>query len=142
MTVSEQIIQVLNALCEKFGLVIDWTSENIVPHVTTLLGKLVIWEIWSSVAWMGIMLLLCLLSFVGIKKFTPVFKNGLERDRRVYDIGWSIASTFAVIGLCVLYLATIIVIGNQIIDIIKCVTFPEMFIFEYVQGVINSGSGT
>ena len=28
MTVSEQIIQVLDALCEKFGLVIDWTSEN------------------------------------------------------------------------------------------------------------------
>lgn len=35
MTVSDQIINVLDALCEKFGLVIDWTSENVVPYLTT-----------------------------------------------------------------------------------------------------------
>lgn len=140
MTVSEQIIQVLDTLCEKFGLVIDWTGENVIPHITTLLGKLVVWEIWSSVAWMAIMVVLTLISIIGIKKLAPIFKDGLERDRRSYDIGWSIASTFAIIGLCILYLSTFLVIGSQIMDIIKCVTFPEMFIFEYIQGMINSGT--
>lgn len=27
-TVSNQIIEVLNALCDKFGIAIDWTSQN------------------------------------------------------------------------------------------------------------------
>ena len=31
MTVSEQIIQVIDALCEKFGIAIDWTTQNIIP---------------------------------------------------------------------------------------------------------------
>ena len=33
---SEQIIEVLNALCEKFGIAIDWTAENVMPYLTDL----------------------------------------------------------------------------------------------------------
>lgn len=53
MTVSDQIIQVLDNLCEKFGLAIDWTSENVIPYLTTLCTKLVSYEIWTSVAWLA-----------------------------------------------------------------------------------------
>ena len=31
MNISQQIIEVLNALSEKVGIAIDWTSENILP---------------------------------------------------------------------------------------------------------------
>lgn len=137
MTVSDQIIQVLDALCEKFGIAIDWTSANVLPYLTTLMSKLVLWEIWSSVAWMGIFAILVVISVIGIKRLTPVFKAGIERDKRTYDCDWQIGSILAIIGLCILYLATILVIGTQIMDIIKCCTFPEMFIFEYIQGLIK-----
>lgn len=36
MTVSEQIISVLDALCEKFGIAINWTEENVIPYVEIL----------------------------------------------------------------------------------------------------------
>lgn len=137
MTVSDQIIQVLDALCEKFGVAIDWTSANVIPYLTTLMGKLIQWEIWSSVAWMGIMVIICLISIVCIKKFAPVFKAGIERDKRHYDCGWELGAIAAIICLSVFYLATILVIGTQIMDIIKCCTFPEMFVVEYIQGLIK-----
>lgn len=137
MTVSDQIIQVIDALCEKFGVAIDWTSANVLPYLTTLMGKLIQWEVWSSVALMSIMVILALVSVIGIKRLTPVFKAGIERNKRSYDCNWEIGAVMAIIGLCAFYLATIIVIGTQIVDIIKCCTFPEMFIFEYIQGLIK-----
>ena len=140
MTVSEQIIQVLDALCEKFGLAIDWTSENVIPYLTTLGGKLISYEIWTSVFWIGLMTVLVIASAIAAKRLYPVFKNGVEIDREHCDCGWQIGSFFAIIGLGIFYIVSICVIGQQIIDIIKCTTFPEMYVFEYVQSIINAGS--
>lgn len=139
MTVSEQIIQVLDALCEKFGLAIDWTSENVVPYITTLGGKLISYEIWTSVFWIGFMIVLSIAGVIATKKLCPVFKEGLE-NQHYLDCAWDVATGFAIAGLVVLYGTTVIVIGVQIVDIIKCTTFPELYIVEYVQGIINSGS--
>lgn len=33
MQVSDQIIQVLDAICDKFGLAVDWTSTNVLPYL-------------------------------------------------------------------------------------------------------------
>ena len=138
MTVSEQIIQVIDALCEKFGIVINWTGENVIPCIEILCRKLVTYEICTSIAWMVIMALFSVGSIVVTKKFAPTFKRGLEEDKRNYNCGWEIGTTFVIIGLVVLNLTTVIVIGTQIMDIIKCATFPEIYVFEYVSGLISS----
>ena len=39
MQVSDQIIQVLDALCEKFGIVINWSGENVIPYLQELIKK-------------------------------------------------------------------------------------------------------
>lgn len=121
MLVSDQIIQVLDALCEKFGLVIDWTSENIIPYASTLFSKLVSYEIWTSVAWMIFVAILLVLSIIGIKKFI--------------DDTWG---ELIVVPCAILGFICIACVMVQVMDIIKCLTFPEMFVFEYVQNLINS----
>lgn len=130
MAISEQIIQVLDALCARFGLVIDWTAENVIPYISTLCEKLITWEIWSSVAWMAIMLTLSLISII----FTIIFRRGIKDLFECADLP---APLLAIFWTC-LYVGTIIVIGVEIFDIIKCVTFPEMFVFEYVQELISN----
>ncbi len=37
--VSNQIIEVLNEICNKFGLAIDWTSKNVQPYLQELIAK-------------------------------------------------------------------------------------------------------
>lgn len=137
MTVSEQIIQVLDVLCEKFGIAVDWASENVIPYVEVLCKKLITYEIAISIASMIFMLILVVASIIAIKMLYPVFKRGIEKEKSTYDVGWEVGSVFAIIGLVILYLATIITFACEITDIIKCVTFPEMYIFEYVSGLIN-----
>lgn len=141
MTASEQIIQVVDMLCEKFGIAIDWTSENVIPYIETLCGKLVSYEIGTSIAWMVIWLVVSICSIVAAKKLVPVFKNGIEKDKqsRFYTADWEVGSIFAIIGLVIINLITVCTVCTQIMDIIKCVTFPEMFVFEYVQRIISAG---
>lgn len=136
MTVSEQIIQVINTLCEKFGIAINWTGENVIPYLEILCGKLIKYEICTSIAWMAIMILLSIGSIIATKKFAPIFRKGLK-EQGTLDDGWTCATIVAIIGLAVLNLATIIVVGVQIMDIVKCITFPEMYVFEYVSKLIQ-----
>ena len=140
MTVSEQIIQVLDVLCEKFGIAVNWTSENVIPYLEILCGKLITYEIYTSIVWMVIMTLVSIGSIVATKKLYPTFKNGCEENARSYcDVGWEIASTFAIIALVIINFATICVLATQIMDIVKCATFPEMYIFEYISVLVNAG---
>lgn len=130
MAVSEQIIQVLDALCARFGLVIDWTAENVIPYISTLCEKLVSWEIWSSVAWMAIMVVASIVWTILMIIFREAIQDDLSDGGPV--------GVLPLVGCFVLGAATIIVIGTQIFDIIKCVTFPELFVFEYIKNLIST----
>ena len=138
MTVSEQIIQVIDKLCEKFGMAIDWTGENVIPYIETLGQKLVTYEIATSVAWILICTAMSIGCILATKKFAPTFKNGLKRERGTYNCDWVFATAFAIIVLVIVFGIIIGTIVTQTMDIIKCATFPEMYVFEYVQNLINS----
>jgi hypothetical protein len=129
MTVSEQIIQVFDALCTKFGLVIDWSSENIIPYVSTLFAKLVSYEIWTSVAWIVFSLMIAIADVVVLKKTWPKHHN--DEDYAIPALMFTILMPTAII-------ATILI---QTMDIIKCITFPEMFVYEYVMNFIETSHG-
>ena len=129
MTVSEQIIQVLDALCDKFNIVIDWTSSDVLPYLGTLCNKLISYEIWTSVAWIAIMLMLSIVTTI----LLVVFRRQIKEIVEDFDI----FGLLLILFVGTIYISSIGVIGTQIFDIIKCVTFPEMYVFEYVQGLIN-----
>lgn len=123
MTVSEQIIQILDNLCSKIGIAIDWTSENMIPYVEMLSKKLITYEICMSVLGIVFKLLLIFGTVVVAKKLAPIFKAG--RDE--------VGTALAVIGACFVVGICILASCSEIVDIVKCITFPELYIFEYVQ---------
>lgn len=57
--ISDEIIKVLDALCDKFGIAVDWSSQNILPYIETLMDKCVTYEVSTSLFWM-------LLAFIGL----------------------------------------------------------------------------
>ena len=136
MTVSEQIIQIIDALCEKFGIAVDWTSKNIIPYMETLCGKLITYEISTSIVWMTIMILSSIGSIIAAKKLAPTFAKGLK-EQSTWDDDWTMLTGIAIFLFAALNVATIIVTIVQVMDIIKCITFPEMYIFEYVSALLQ-----
>ena len=61
MSFSSQFIEVLDALCDKIGIAIDWTSQNVMPYVTDLATRIITYEISTSAAWIIICLLMKIL---------------------------------------------------------------------------------
>ena len=147
MTVSEQIISVLDALCEKFGIAINWTEENVIPYVEVLCRKLITYEIITSIAWLVFAILMTIGLVIATKKLYPIFKehcvdealfrNTLKAKSNhwSYELpyGWLIGSIFTIIGLVGLSIGMIAIIMVQIGDITKCLIFPEMYVFEYLK---------
>ena len=57
---SQEIINVLNYLGEKLGIAIDWTSANVMPQVTNILGRYRIMEIVSN----SMAIILCIVAII------------------------------------------------------------------------------
>lgn len=140
MTVSEQIIQVIDALCEKFGIVMDWTGANVIPYIEMLGKKLITYELCTSVAWVVVMLFLSVVSIITMKKVYPFFKKKIAEGTVSYSSvcqnDWYVGLVLAIIGTIAINVVAVIVIICQAFDIIKCLAFPEMYIFEYISRFI------
>lgn len=124
MTISSQIIEVLDELCKRFGLVIDWSAENVLPYLTELAGKYISYEIAMSWAWMTIGVIALIF---GVWMF---YKDILHPK------AWH-SGVVSVAGVVMVFIALCIVI-EQAFDIITCKCLPEKMIFEYVSFLMKS----
>ena len=133
---SEEIIKVLDALADKFGLAVDWTSANVVPYLEQLCGKYVNYEIATSVVWIMLWLLFFI---VGIICYKIVYKHkdwGVTYYKTISDdyfkrglIYFGVISIFVIASLMVI---------TQIFDIVTCFTFPEKIIIEELKSIYAS----
>ena len=131
---SEEIIKVLDALGEKFGIAINWTSENVMPYLQQLCRKYVTYEIATSVVWL--LIGICLL-FVGkyvIEKVKYCWKKYKEERSSDYDCGATLLGILA--GSVII--GGIMIILCQTMDIITCVTFPEKMLIEEMQSIYKT----
>ena len=51
---SDEVIKVIDALAEQFGIVIDWSSANVIPYLQQLCAKYITYEIITSIVWIVI----------------------------------------------------------------------------------------
>ena len=131
---SEEVIKILDALAEKFGLAIDWTSANALPYLQQLCGKYVTYEIATSVVWMLIGICLLFIGKYVIEKAKYCWGK-YKKDRcSDYDYG---AILLGILAGCVI-IGGIAVILYQTFDIVTCITFPEKIIIEELQSVYSS----
>ena len=122
MQMSDQIIEVLNYLGEKLGISIDWTSENVVPYAQELCGKYITYEIVTSIMWLVIAL--------------SLFGSIVISFKKIYDIDDDLFTTFILPFIIVMVIAIIIII-SQSIDIIRCITIPELEIYNKIKELLN-----
>ena len=127
MTVSSEIIEVLDYLGEKFGIAIDWTSNNVLPYLQALVDKFIKWEISTSILWIAIA------AFIIVMTITLINLKGFrEINEETYGMLWVPA------GL--LILGFFVVICVQIFDIIECNIFPEKVLYDFIKTMLNQNS--
>ncbi len=129
---AEEIIKVIDALCEKFGIAVDWTAENIMPYIQELFSKVVLWKMWNAI----VAIIICTILIVGasfaickICKIVKDFKYGWDDD---FWHPWVTALFIAVIAI-----SSIVLICNGY-SLIKTLIFPDLVMLEYVQKLLSS----
>ena len=131
MNFSEQTISILDYICNKFGIVIDWTSDNVWPIVEMLAGKYIKWEIASSILWIILFFISIIICVIGIKLIIKHIKNSNYVDEMW--VVFCILISFGIFGLSC-------GIAAQAFDIVRCIVFPELEIFEYLKETLNAMS--
>ena len=130
MSVSKEIINVLDALADKFGIVVDWTSSNVIPYLNQLSGKYISYEIVTSIFWAILGIILLILSVIFYKKGIKNFKKSKDYENYCRSQRDDFEALF-IIEMVVTVVLTVMGIGCllcNIYDIITCYTFPEKII--------------
>ena len=127
MTVSSEIIEVLDYLGEKFGIAIDWTSKNVLPYLQTLIDKFIKWEISTSIVWIAIaaFVIVAMIVLINLKGFREI-------NEETYGMLW--------ISIIVLIIVSFIVICIQIFDIVECNMFPEKALYDFIKVMLKQNS--
>lgn len=130
VTVSDQIIQVLDALCDKFGLAIDWGAQNVLPYAQELMGKMVSYELWTSLVWVGFELLyIAIYGFVSFRLF-KIYDELYGDDKELYAIlFWVLGGIMAIPCFFGFFI--------DLESVITCLTFPEKIVFEMIQSMMK-----
>lgn len=129
---SEEIIKVLDALAEKFGLAVDWTSANVIPYLEQLCGKYVNYEMTTSSIWLIFGIVCIIFGMVLFKKMKYCYSKSDELNQ---SVGYTYGCIGSAIGFGILTIIGISVVMFQAFDIITCFTFPEKIIVKELKNI-------
>ena len=128
ITFSSQFIEIFDHLCQKFGVVIDWSAQNVIPYITALCGRMTSYIIFKNVVLIFV--------FAGIfylfwrftnpccskeNKWDPDFQYCKSLNGS-YVLGW--------IGRGVVTAFSFGVSITALLTIIKCIYLPEFVIID------------
>ena len=128
VTFSSQFIEIFDHLCQKFGVVIDWSAQNVIPYITALCGRMTSYIIFKNVVLIFV--------FAGIfylfwrftnpccskeNKWDPDFQYCKSLNGS-YVLGW--------IGRGVVTAFSFGVSITALLTIIKCIYLPEFVIID------------
>lgn len=132
---SDEIIKILDDLGRRFGIMIDWSSENVLPYLQDLMSRYVNYEVMTSVVYIVVSLAAIIGCSIGIPAINKYANKVLEEHPYSdWDFGkWLMILIFIITIGCFA-----ICIICQTLDIITCYTIPEKMIFEYINNLSSN----
>lgn len=137
---SAQIIEVLNDICEKFGIAVDWTSKNIQPYLKELMTKCINYKLATDIVWLVVGIVLLIIGGV-LLRFA--FNNNRKyheikdyHERMYSNLDETAGFQFIFGGIC-LGVAVVLILYFTI-NLIICFTFPEKIILDMVRSYLGN----
>lgn len=125
MSFSENFINIMNAIGDKVGIAIDWTNKNVMPYMEQLSGRIVNYEMFTSIAWLVFAVVVLI---VGIVLLVKGFKYKNNPERPCYDDSYIPSILIGIVAVVTFVVMSIVQVG----DIITCLTLPEKTIISFI----------
>jgi uncharacterized membrane protein len=132
MVISEQIIEVLDHLCAKLGIVVNWTGDNVLPYIQTLASKFITYKIVTNSFWIIFGVIFLILGFA-------CYKNAKKfwNQRKNWDTESGFLFCVNVVGTIFCFIVGVAICLSNIYDLCVCIAFPELQIFEAIKPYLN-----
>ena len=132
---SDEIIKVLDELGKRFGIAIDWSSQNIIPYLQDLMKRFICYQNITACIWIIICIAMVIVGIVVIK-----FINKWRKSDS-FDKGYSSDDDFLafmgyIFSICMIAIGIGLLIGNMI-GIVENICMPEMVVYEYITNNIQ-----
>lgn len=134
---SDEVIKILDALADKFGIAIDWTSANVIPYLQQLCERYVRYEVVTSIIWILIGIVLLVAGKYGIKK-TNYCQERYEEAPSPILSGWEERKNAWLVFTVITITVGFFMVVSQGLDIVTCLTFPEKVIIRELQSIYSS----
>ena len=130
MTVSGEIIKILDDLGKRFGVAVDWTSTNVIPYLEDLGSRFIKYEITMNVIWMVLALIVGVTVLLMLRKYkefgVTTYSDGSK------DYSSRILFCIPAIGI------PLLVFMVNMFDIVPCVLLPEKVIIEELSYIYSN----
>ena len=130
---SEEIIKVLDELGKRFGIVIDWSNQNIMPYLQELLKRFICYQNITACVWIIISIAMTICGVIMLKFLNKWRKSdGYNSDS--YDDDELLAALGYIFSILIIALGIGLIIGNTL-GIVKNICMPEMVVYEYIKNI-------
>lgn len=133
---SEEIIKVLEAICDKLGIAVDWTSENVVPYIQELVVRYARYILIMNIILIVTFAIFCC---VGVKIFMRLFKEYYNKESPLYlsDALFLGGTISGVIFAVIVIVSGVSIIAGIVPQIIESIVLPEVLFVNMLAGYLG-----
>lgn len=126
---NNEIIKVLDHLCDKFGIAIDWSSNNVIPYLQDLMARMIKYVIYTNILWLVVSILI-----IGVTVFALVkIIKAAREDMFDWDFIVVISSLVGSIIITIFFLTGM----HACQSLIEVNTVPEKYMIETIRNNIS-----
>jgi hypothetical protein len=126
---SNEIIKVLDHLCDKFGIAIDWSSNNVMPYLQDLMVRITKYAIYTNILWLAMSILIISATVFALVKITKVTRKSMYDWDLIIGISFFIGSIIIIIFF--------ITGMNACQNLIEVNTVPEKYMIEMIRNNVS-----
>lgn len=133
---SEEVIKILDDLSQRFGIAIDWSSQNILPYLQDLMTRLIQYKNVQAILWIIVSAIMFIVTGIVLKvvlKYIGKYYDSL--DSHLYDEDRALAKGLAWFIAGIFIFAFILVMILNIRGLIQNIYLPEATIIEYIKSL-------
>ena len=130
---SEEIIKVLDELGKRFGIVIDWSNQNIIPYLQELLKRFICYRNITACVCIIISIAMAIGGIVMVK-FLNKWRKSDNYNKDYCSNDDMLAAQGYIFSICIIALGIGSIIGNMF-GIVKNICMPEMVVYEYIKNI-------
>ena len=127
---SEEIIKILDDLGERFGIAIDWTSQNVLPYLQDLINRFIKYDIAINILLIILGIIFLIITIIAIRK---IKKDSKEIS--CYELLDEGMPQFLII--CISIIIMLYTFSTGPTKIIQDIYLPEKSIYEYIKSEVQ-----